>query len=57
MTFTITHYGVEHSIRYERDDLSLHEAAFVLRNLLLSVGYHPESVEELLPEDSLEVPK
>ena len=53
MKITVTAYGTTVSIEEERDDLTIQELGILLRKLTLALGYHPDSVSEILDEDIL----
>jgi hypothetical protein len=46
MKISITHYGNTTSYETERDDQHISEMASVLKGLMVSVGFHPSSVDD-----------
>lgn len=46
MKISITHYGNTTSYETERDDQDIAEMASILKGLMVSVGFHPSSVDD-----------
>ena len=50
MKITATAHGTTVSIEDEKDDLNIQELGLLLRKLTLALGYHPDTVSEILDE-------
>ena len=48
MKLSIEQYGVEYSISNLPDDLDIYEMAQNLRQMLLCIGFHKDSIDEIL---------
>ena len=48
MKITIEQYGIEYSISNLSDDIDINEMSNYLRQLLLAVGFQPETVDKIL---------
>ena len=45
----------EQTVTYEvSEDIDIYRIANVLKTLLYAIGYHPDSIEEILPEEFCE---
>ena len=49
MKITLEHYGQTFSAEDSRDDLNIVEVRPLLVGLLVAAGFHPDTVEEILP--------
>ena len=50
MKLTLTMNGFTHSAESEGDDLNVEEMVYQMRALLVSAGYHPNSVDQYFQE-------
>ena len=46
MKISITHYGNTTSFESERDDQDLAEMVSIIKGMMVSVGFHPSSVDD-----------
>jgi len=51
MKITIQNYDRQVTVDTGHDDMDIYEVGTELRYLLVAVGFHPESVKEILPEE------
>ena len=48
MKITIKHFGVTHSVETEQEHLTATEALDIFCNLMRSIGFHQDSVDEAI---------
>ena len=46
MKISITHYGNTTSFETERDDQDIAEMVSIIKGMMVSVGFHPHSVDD-----------
>lgn len=52
MKITIQHYKTTAHVELEDEGADIYEVGEILKGLLVAVGFHPTSVDELIPTES-----